>query len=81
MKKREKFSFKLIEQDGVTCVSINDKKTHYNTANKKDPKGVITKKYKDAPKPKRFSITNKLIERYEKLGLEPEFLQRRKYIG
>ena len=54
---KRKYELKVIELDGVTCVSVNGKNL-YNTNNRREPSGELYP-YKDKKK-KRFQILKKL---------------------
>lgn len=54
---KRKYELKVIESDGVTCVSVNGKNP-YNTNNRREPSGELYP-YKDKKK-KRFQILKKL---------------------
>jgi hypothetical protein len=54
---KRKYELKVIELDGVTCVSVNGKNP-YNTNNRREPSGELYP-YKDKKK-KRFQILKKL---------------------
>lgn len=60
-----KYRVKVIKRPGVMCVSIVDNKKHYvdDFCNVEDPKGQISKEYRD-PKVKRYRIINKLKSKY-----------------
>lgn len=63
----EKYRVKVIKGNGVMSISILDGKKHYtdDTISREDPKGIISKEYTDK-KYKRYSIINKLKQKYEK---------------
>ncbi len=75
MKEKIRYRLKLIQQDGVTCVSVKGSENKYNTRGNKEPNGIYSHLYKDKRK-QRFVIINKLIEKYAKLGMEPTFFKR-----
>lgn len=54
---KRRYELKVIELDGVTCVSVNGKNP-YNTNNRREPSGELYP-YKDKKK-KRFQILKKL---------------------
>ena len=75
MSKDTRYRLKLIELDGVTCVSVKKSGKHYCAWKGEEPKGKFTHIYKD-PKKKKFEFTKKLIAKYNEKGLEPSFLER-----
>lgn len=75
MSKDTRYRLKLIELDGVTCVSVKKSGKHYCAWKGEEPKGKFTHIYKD-PKKKKFEFTKKLIAKYNEKGLEPPFLER-----
>lgn len=44
------YSIKVINRDGVSCISVIDSGKHYGITNKKEPEGIIYKGFKDKPK-------------------------------
>ena len=59
MSKDTRYRLKLIELDGVTCVSVKKSGKHYCAWKGEEPKGKFTHIYKD-PKKKKFEFTKKL---------------------